>query len=108
VVLRLICMVFLVGCGSGEDPPREVSKATYPAAYAEAICSIQIECTSTDVSLSECEELTGTSVRNKLERNCFNEDVAVQCLDVLEEMTCNEYEENIWSMCGDVDDCLDA
>ena len=105
MVLRVACVVVLLGCGSEEEPPRQVSKAEYPEEYATAICSIQLECTSTDVTQAECEELTESSVRSKLERNCFDEDFAVACLDILEEMTCNEYEENIWSICGDVDDC---
>ena len=105
MVMRLGWFVFLLGCAPEEEPEREVSQATYPTEYAEALCSIQIECTSTDLTVEECQDLAESSVRGKLERNCFNEDYAVECLDILEGMTCNGYEENIWSICGDVDDC---
>ena len=108
MVVRLSWLLLGVGCGPEDDPVREVSQGTYPSEYAEAICSVQIECTSADVTVEECRELTESSVRSKLERNCFNEDVAVQCLDILDEITCNGYEENVWSVCGDVDDCTEV
>ena len=106
--LRLGLLFLLVACGPEEKAQREVSQGTYPTEYAAALCPIQLECMDTDVTMEECLELNESSVRGKLERNCFNKDVAIECLDTLDELSCADFDNNEWSMCGDVDDCSEV
>ena len=103
--LRIGLVLALMGCAPEEEEEREVSQAAYPSEYAEALCRIQMQCSDADISMTECQELAESSVRGKLERNCFNESAAVDCLDTLDDLTCSGYESDEWSICGDVDDC---
>ena len=106
MVLQLV-LLFSFACGK-EDEARVVSEATYPGEYAEMYCRIQVDCERTDLSIESCTEQIQSSMETELASGCFNERAAVECLDILEVISCADFEDaekGAWDVCGDVDVC---
>ena len=94
----------MVGCAEEEDKGRRAYEDTYPSEYAEAICTVQVECGFV-TDLESCRTDLENRWVDKLRLGCFDEFAAIECLDTLESITCAGYEGNAWSMCADVDEC---
>ena len=106
MVLRL-ALLFSFGCGK-EEAGRVVSEETYPGEYAEMYCRIQVDCERTDLSLDSCTQQIQSSVESEIGSGCFDESAAVECLDILEVISCADFfniEKDAWSVCGEVDAC---
>ena len=106
MVLRL-ALLLSFGCGK-EEASRVVSEDTYPAEYAEMICRIQVDCDRTEMALDSCVEEIESSMASEIESGCFDEAAAVECLDILEVISCEDFgdaEMDAWSVCGEVDSC---
>ena len=102
MVLRIM-IVLMAGCAE-EEKPRAVSEETYPPEYAEAICTLQIECGLRDDFASCAADIESRWV-DKLSLGCFDETAARDCLDTLNSLSCDGYEAGDSSMCADVDEC---
>ncbi len=102
MVLRL-GILFMFGCGADEQQ-RVVSEESYPEEYAEAMCSLQVECELRD-DLESCKTETATRWVDKLDQGCFDEAAARECLDSLESIDCEGFGNNEADHCTDVDEC---
>ena len=105
LVMRLVLLLVL-GCGP-EEEARVVSKDTYPTEYAEAVCSVQLGCDLVE-EVDDCIESVESQWEGKLNMGCFDKAAAAECLDILETITCAGYDDGVWSICSDVDDCSEV
>lgn len=104
--MRRVVFLFLVACG-GKEEPRPVSEGTYAAEYAEAICSVQVDCDLAE-EMEDCTDSVEQQWDGKLNMGCFDEAAARECLDILDTLTCSQYEDGVWSVCSDVADCSEV
>lgn len=102
MVLRL-GLVFILGCAD-EEQERLVSEETYPEEYAEAMCSLQVDCEMRN-DLESCKTETADRWVDKLDQGCFDEAAARECLDALESIDCAGFENHEADHCTDVDEC---
>jgi len=95
-----------MGCGSKEEP-RVVSKDVFAEDYANAMCSVQLGCDLID-DREDCIETVERQWDGKVDTGCFDGTLAGECLDILETMTCAQYEDGAYAICADVVDCSEV